>query len=149
MKENNALVEPSSGEKLLMGTTDEALNKELLRKTALASLPKKDRNEEGVRVLQAFILGMQPENPIEAMVHSQLYALHSHAMEMMADAQKSISVDIREQYLKMANKLVKTFNNSLEALNKYKCRGLQTIRVENVNVNDGGQAIVSGTVQKG
>ncbi len=46
------------------------------------------------------------------------------------------------------NKLAKTFATQLEALKRYRSSGEQTINVEQVQVDDGGQAIV-GNVNRG
>ena len=129
---------------LLTGATRNNLNIDLIRKTAAASLPKKHRTDEGILTVQAYFEDVRPLDPIEGMVHGQLYAMHAHAMELMGDAQKTMSMDVKDQYLKMANRLIKTFNASLEALGRIKRGGRQTIRVENVHVSDGGQAIVGG-----
>ena len=129
---------------LLTGATRNNLNIDLIRKTAAASLPKKRRTDEGILTVQAYFEDVRPEDPVEGMVHGQLYAMHAHAMELMGDAQKTMSMDVKDQYLKMANRLIKTFNASLEALGRIKRGGRQTIRVENVHVSDGGQAIVGG-----
>ncbi len=45
----------------------------------------------------------------------------------------------------MLNKLARTFVAQMEALKKYRSTGEQTIKVQHVTVNEGGQAIV-GTV---
>jgi hypothetical protein len=42
----------------------------------------------------------------------------------------------------MLNKLARTFATQVEALKKYRSAGEQTIKVQHVTVNDGGQAIV-------
>ena len=46
------------------------------------------------------------------------------------------------------NKLARTFTTQVEALKRYRSRGQQTITVEHVTVNAGGQAIV-GNVETG
>jgi hypothetical protein len=46
------------------------------------------------------------------------------------------------------NKLARTFAAQVEALKRYRSRGDQTVRVEHVTVNEGGQAIV-GNVNHG
>jgi hypothetical protein len=46
------------------------------------------------------------------------------------------------------NKLVRTFAAQVEALKRYRTGGEQTVRVERVTVNEGGQAIV-GNVSHG
>ncbi len=48
----------------------------------------------------------------------------------------------------MLNKLARTFAAQLEALKKYRSTGEQSIRVQHVTVNEGGQAIV-GNVRTG
>ena len=48
----------------------------------------------------------------------------------------------------MLNKLARTFSSQVEALKKYRSTGEQNIRVQHVNVSEGGQAIV-GKVQTG
>jgi hypothetical protein len=45
-------------------------------------------------------------------------------------------------------KLARTFAAQVEALKRYRSRGDQTVRVEHVTVNEGGQAIV-GNVNHG
>ena len=134
---------------LVTGTGSEGLNRDLLCKIAGASLPKKDRDEKSVQALKSYFEELKPENPVEGMVYGQLYALNAHALELMNDANKTISVDAKDQYLKMANRLLKTFNASLEALGRYKRQGKQTVRVEKVVVGDGGQAIVGGNFEHG
>ena len=134
---------------LVTGTGSEGLNRDLLYKIAGASLPKKDRDEKSVQALKSYFEALGPEDPVEGMVYGQLYALNAHALELMNDANKTISVDAKDQYLKMANRLLKTFNASLEALGRYKRQGTQTVRVEKVVVGDGGQAIVGGKFEHG
>ena len=46
------------------------------------------------------------------------------------------------------NKLARTFAVQLEALKRYRSTGEQTIKVQHVTINEGGQAIV-GTVEHG
>ena len=46
------------------------------------------------------------------------------------------------------NKLARTFTTQVEALKRYRTGGQQKVTVENVTVNEGGQAIV-GNVETG
>jgi hypothetical protein len=45
------------------------------------------------------------------------------------------------------NKLARTFASQVEALKRYRSAGEQTVRVEHVTVNEGGQAIVGNVAQ--
>ena len=47
------------------------------------------------------------------------------------------------------NKLARTFTAQVEALKRYRSAGEQTVRVEHVTVNDGGQAIVGNVTHGG
>jgi hypothetical protein len=49
----------------------------------------------------------------------------------------------------MLNKLARTFASQVEALKKYRSAGEQTIKVQHVTVNEGGQAIVGNVSQGG
>jgi hypothetical protein len=47
------------------------------------------------------------------------------------------------------NRLARTFAVQVEALKRYRSGGAQTIRVEHVTVNEGGQAIVGTVTHRG
>ena len=49
----------------------------------------------------------------------------------------------------MFNKCARTFAVQVEALKKYRSTGEQSIKVQHVTVNDGGQAVVTSTMQTG
>lgn len=134
---------------LPMGTDQQCLGLDLLEQVAFASLPKNRRNREGILKVRSFFKDVQPENLVEAMVYGQLYALNSHAMALMNDAQRAPAIDIREQYLKAANRLLRTFNTAIDTLGRFRRQGHQVIRVETVNVNEGGRAIVGGAFENG
>ncbi len=56
--------------------------------------------------------------------------------------------ECRDQNLTQANKLVRSYAALVEALDRHRGKGQQTVRVEHVTVNAGGQAIV-GAVTRG
>jgi hypothetical protein len=53
-----------------------------------------------------------------------------------------------EATVSLLTKLHRTFTTQLEAMQRYRGKGPQQVRVEHVHVHEGGQAIV-GTVQQG
>ena len=53
-----------------------------------------------------------------------------------------------EAHERAYNKLARTYATQVEALRKYRNGGKQTVTVQHVNVEDGGQAIV-GNVEAG
>ncbi|MEP4986655.1 MAG: hypothetical protein ABJV68_03005, partial [Paracoccaceae bacterium] len=49
---------------------------------------------------------------------------------------------VRESYERSTTRLSRTYLAQMDALKKYRAKAQQTVRVERVTVNDGGQAIV-------
>jgi hypothetical protein len=95
------------------------------------------------------MLGMKPQDETEAMLIAQMIGCHNAAMECFRRAMISEQPFAgRQQNLSFANKLSRTFALHMEALDKHRGKGQQTVRVEHVTVNAGGQAIV-GNVQGG
>jgi hypothetical protein len=58
------------------------------------------------------------------------------------------SVEGVERNINRVTKLMRTFTAQAECLKRYRSNGKQTIQVQHVNVNDGGQAVV-GNIQGG
>jgi len=110
----------------------------------------KDDVPDNVRVNSylAVIDGVRPANEIEAMVASQLAITHNLAMELLRRAQRAEQLSQFEAAGHMAAKLLRAFAGHAELLHKLRRGGEQTVRVEHVTVNAGGQAIV-GSVTTG
>ncbi|WP_052507542.1 hypothetical protein [Desulfonatronovibrio magnus] len=132
-------------EKNIMGTQDNNLGAALLQQAYKASTPK---NQESPEITAAFFTETAPRNPLEAMIISQMAAAHAHAMEMFAGAKNSTIHEVEIARLKMAEKLMRTFANSLDVLERSRRKVHQSVKVEHVHVNAGGQAIV-GCVSQG
>jgi hypothetical protein len=110
-----------------------------------------DEESKNIQTQAVFgtMLGMKPKDEAEAMLIAQMIGCHNAAMECFRRAMISEQPFAgRQQNLSFANKLSRTFALHLEVLNKHRGKGQQTVRVEHVTVNAGGQAIV-GNVQGG
>jgi hypothetical protein len=93
---------------------------------------------------------LAPKDPIEGLLAAQMIAAHEMAMEFTRRAMvKDQSIEAVERNVNRSTKLMRTFVAQMEALNKYRNKGQQTIQVQHVNVNDGGQAIVGNINQGG
>ena len=91
---------------------------------------------------------IKPEDQLVAMLGAQMGAVHTVTMTL---ANRLNNVDDIRQFdsaVRAFNKLVRAFTMQLDALKRYRRKADQTVRVERVIVNDGGQAIV-GTVTQG
>ena len=96
----------------------------------------------------AILNGIQPQNEIEAMLVVQMIGVHNMAMATLGRAMlKDQTFAGRQANADQATKMLRTFAVQMEALKKYRTGGQQKTIVENVNVNEGGQAIV-GTVNQ-
>jgi hypothetical protein len=96
----------------------------------------------------AILNGIQPQNEIEAMLVVQMIGVHNMAMATLGRAMlKNQTFVGRQANADQATKMLRTFAVQTEALKKYRTGGQQKTIVENVNVNEGGQAIV-GTVNQ-
>ena len=89
------------------------------------------------------MIGIGPKDELEGMMATQLLAAHNASMEcsrraMIADQ----TLDARRENLGQANKLSRTFEALLEALNRHRGKGQQKVTVEHVHVHPGGQAVV-------
>jgi hypothetical protein len=99
---------------------------------------------------QDALAGIGPRDAAEAMLAVQMVAVHEAAAECfrraMLDGQ---SFEGRQANLGQANKLVRSYATLLEALDRHRGKVQQTVRVEHVTVNAGGQAIVGVVAQEG
>jgi hypothetical protein len=96
----------------------------------------------------AILNGIQPQNEIEAMLVVQMIGVHNMAMAALGRGiLKDQTFAGRQANADQATKMLRTFAVQMEALQKYRTGGQQKTIVENVNVNEGGQAIV-GTVNQ-
>lgn len=83
------------------------------------------------------------------MLAAQKVSIHNMAMECskraMLEGQTAHGVT---ENLNRVNKLMRTFTTQLEALGRYRGKGVQRVTVEHIHINNGGQAIV-GNVNGG
>jgi hypothetical protein len=96
----------------------------------------------------AIVGEIAPQDGIEALLATQMAAVHIATMRhsrLMAGADIIERLELQERVF---NKLARTFTTQMEALRKHRSGGKQIVRVERVNVESGGQAIV-GDVSHG
>ena len=91
---------------------------------------------------------LKPRDAIEAMLISQMTATHVAMTSMSRMMRDTDTYQIRESYERSATRLSRTYLAQMDALKKHRAKAQQTVRVERVNVESGGQAIV-GDVSTG
>ncbi len=104
-------------------------------------------DQQEMNAALAVVSGFQPENELEAMLLMQMYAAHGASAEMMVRMRQASTVEETQNYGAMGTKMMRTFIAQVEALNKIRKGGEQTVRVEHVHVYPRGQAIVGAVTQ--
>ncbi len=107
---------------------------------SMASIGK--RGGEYCDMIASMAIEMEPKDAVEAMLINQMASTHvalAWATQQMVDAQ---SLQRMEAFDRMATRLARTFTTQVEALKKYRAKAQQIVRVERVEVREGGQAIV-------
>lgn len=92
----------------------------------------------------AQIEGIGPTNEAEAMLAVQMVCAHHASVELARRCLKADRLDTLTVYGNLANKFSRTYAAQLEGLAKLRRGGEQVVR--HVHVNDGGQAVIAGTV---
>jgi len=96
----------------------------------------------------AVVKGIQPRNQMEAMLAAQMAAVHCATMKFSRNLAAAESLEHRDSAERTFNKLARTYISQIEALKHFRTGSEQTITVQQVNVSDGGQAIVGNVTQR-
>jgi hypothetical protein len=126
------------------GTSDADLGSSLFLQ-ASATLPPGLRGD-GNYVLSV-LRGIGPKDELEGLLAGQMVGVNAAAMHFLALATASGQpAELVHANVNLASKLFRTFTAQMDALNRHRGTMSHPLVVGNVNVNDGGQAIV-GSVQ--
>lgn len=98
---------------------------------------------------QAMVQGIGPIDEIESLLAVQMAAIHSATMMMAGRLRAEKRIDVSESYERSLNRLARTFTAQVEALKRHRTRGVQKVIVQHVQVNEGGQAVVAGEMNRG
>lgn len=105
-----------------------------------------------IQATQEALIAMKPADIFEGMLCSRLWVLHNKAMDCMGQfSNTDAQPQVQEMLMNQATKMMRLHNETLEALNKHRRKGEQKMVVvhQNVQVNDGGQALVTGKLAQG
>ena len=97
-----------------------------------------------LQFMLAVITGYQPRDQVEALLATQLAAVHLTSMKLLS---QSHSGDEWDRVQNSAAKFVRTSVSLTEALKRYRTGGEQRMIVQHVSVQDGGRAIVGSITQ--
>ena len=145
----NAHPDLSMGGLLFMqafGTANGEFAEGLIKQLADVVGKGKVPNEDDLNYMIAMVQCIAPRDETEAMLAAQMAAIQNAMMTAARRLANVATIEQQDSASNMVNKLARTFIGQIEALKKYRSTGEQNIRVQHVNVSEGGQAIV-GNVQ--
>ena len=132
--------------KKALGTTDDYFVQGIIRQLARLT-PDGRVDEDQLNFMLSIIKEINSRNQLETMLAAQMATVHVAIMtqgQRLAHAETPQEQDSAERAL---NKLARTFTIQMEALQRYRSGGEQTVTVQHVSVNEGGQAIVGNVTQ--
>jgi hypothetical protein len=93
--------------------------------------------------MAAMLHELDPQDAIEGILCSNLLVAQSWLSRYGNMASNSEnSFEVRDDYFAKMQKMMRQTTLQAEALQKYRNKGQQTVSVQHVTVNDGGQAVV-------
>lgn len=105
--------------------------------------------ETNINAALAMLADIGPKDGLEGMLAAQMVSIHHLSMECIRRAMiKDLHPDLINDNINCTTKLMRAFAAQMQALQKHRNGGKQTIKVQHVNVESGGQAIV-GDVKGG
>lgn len=89
---------------------------------------------------------IKAESPIEQMLVHQMAAAHRASLDLVAEAGNTRDPVEKCRLLNTAARLIDVYQKGVLTINKIRTGGQQTVLVQHVQVTDGGQAVINGTV---
>lgn len=112
-------------------------------------IANKEEEEIAKRSVLNTLEELAPKDAMEGRLIAQIFTLQERGMQFLESSQRASSVESQNLYINMSTKLFRTSNETVEALQKWRRKGTQTVVVQHVNVEDGGKAIVGGNMVAG
>jgi hypothetical protein len=131
-----------------LGTTNGTFATGLLNNLVNVSRTGKQLTADELNFALAAVRGIGPRDETEALLATQMVAIHSATITAARRLAHVETLAQQDSASTMRNKLARTFAGQVETLKKYRSTGEQNIKVQHVNVADGGQAVI-GNVNAG
>ncbi len=105
--------------------------------------------EKHADLASAMFAETEPRDAFEAMLISQMTATHVAMTTLCERMTHQTSFNVRESLERSVTRLSRTYLAQMDALKKHRAKAQQVVRVERVDVHDGGQAIVGDVTHGG
>ena len=129
-------------------TGSDAVAMGLLSQLAALGAPGKRCDAEASNFALGLIDALRPRDAAEVLLVAQMAALHQATMLLARRLNQSENVLQQESAGRALAKLARTYAAQMDTLKRNRSTGQQTVRVEHVTVQSGGQAVV-GNVKTG
>jgi len=148
--EDNALNIEIRGdwEPILLATGNTTVSGGLISQVAMLGSHGRRIDPEATDFALGFVDSMNPEDAAETLLLAQMAAIHQATMMMARRLNHVENIPQQDAAERALNKLARSYAAQMDTLKRYRSKGQQTVRVERVTVNEGGQAIV-GSVDRG
>jgi hypothetical protein len=132
-----------------MGTLSSDFALSMITQLANAGSKGGKVDECALNFMLSVVTGIEARDQQEAMLAAQMAATHMQVMTFARRLTHVENIPQQDSAERAYNKLCRTFAAQIEALRRYRNGGEQTVRVEHVTVNQGGQAIVGNVTPGG
>lgn len=120
----------------------------LLTQAAILGSHSRRVDEAASNFALGFVDAMEPKDAAEALLLAQMAATHQATMMLARRLNHVENIPQQDAAERALNKLARSYAAQMDTLKRYRSKGQQTVRVERVTVESGGQAIV-GNVESG
>ena len=119
----------------------------ILRQLVKASVSGEKPDEVNLSFMISMVKSIKPRDSVEAMLVAQMVSVHVMAMRCAHHLAGADDLAQHDSAARALGRLARTFPAQIEALNRYRSHGEPAVTVQNVKVQDGGNAIVGNVTQ--
>jgi hypothetical protein len=138
------------GEQLMsdtLGVSDRDAMYGILRQLVNASVNGRKPCAVDLAFMISMVESIKPRDSIEAMLVAQMVSVHVMTMRYAHQLGRTEDPALQDSAGRALSRLARTFPAQIEALNRYRNNGEPAVTVQNVQVRDGGNAIVGNVTQ--
>lgn len=142
--------DPDLGEQLManaLGLSDRDAMDGILRQLVRASVTGNSHDETNLSFMIAMAKSLRPRDSVEAMLVAQMVSVHVMAMRCAQHLAAAEDLARHDSAARALGRLARTFPAQIDALNRYRSHSEPAVTVQNVQVADGGKAIVGNVTQ--
>ena len=139
-----------AGERLMgeaLGAIDRDALHGILKQLMKASAIRQKPDEDNLAFMISMVKGIAPRDSLEAMLTAQMVSVHVATMRSASRLAFTEGLSQQEGISRTLTRLARTFATQIEALNRHRGNGERPITVQNLSVQDGGNAIVGNVAQ--